>query len=129
MYNKDIHKSNEGKQKQQQLLLSPLSEGPQYVNINCHRQKPEAKRRGGRKLFRRKSKIGGYHDDDDIIDRKKHLNDNNRRRLLLGVLGCPLAAVSVDVNCCSSDFSYTIKEIPIVCFFSLFCLSGYCIFF
>ncbi|KAK9050711.1 hypothetical protein SSX86_030317 [Deinandra increscens subsp. villosa] len=41
-------------------------------------------------------------------------NSNTRRVLLLGVLGCPLAPISIDRSFCSShDFQYNIKDIPL----------------
>ncbi|XP_076932411.1 uncharacterized protein LOC143597929 [Bidens hawaiensis] len=108
-------KSNERRSTQQQIPipipLSPLTEWPQYRN----HQPQEVKRKGRRRRLLglgKTSKVKCHDSDheDGFGVSEKYENDNdhniNPRVLLLGVLGCPLAPISVDNN----DFQYNIKD-------------------
>ncbi|KAI7742210.1 hypothetical protein M8C21_017766 [Ambrosia artemisiifolia] len=104
--------------------LSPLTEWPEFVNTSRYcpqqQQPDQARRRGirrGRKLLRL-GKTSRCHDSDDggddgscVSERWRNIND--KRVLLLGVLGCPLAPISVEHGCGgSADLQYNIKDIP-----------------
>ncbi|KAL8226416.1 hypothetical protein R6Q57_016248 [Mikania cordata] len=106
----DATKSND-KRSTPPIPLSPLTEWPVYLHTSRYHQLPEVKRRGRRKLLGlgKASKSGRFHDSDNDSD-----NCDDRRDLLLRVLGCPLAPISVDQTCCTNDFLHNIKHIPLV---------------
>ncbi|KAJ0765570.1 hypothetical protein HanPI659440_Chr08g0304991 [Helianthus annuus] len=112
-------KSNDKKPTQPiPVPLSPLTEWPEFVNTSryCQQQQPEVKRRGrSRRMLFGLGKTARCNDSDDDGGNgvsEKWRNVNDRRVLLLGVLGCPLAPVSVEHSCASGDFRYNVKDIP-----------------
>ncbi|KAI3717953.1 hypothetical protein L1987_69905 [Smallanthus sonchifolius] len=105
----DATKSNE-RRSTQPIPLSPLTEWPEFVNTSRYRQPPEVKRRGRR---RKLLGLGRYHGSDYEDGVNVSEKGEDRRVLLVGVLGCPLAPVSVDQKWCSNDFQYNIRDIPI----------------
>ncbi|KAK1435554.1 hypothetical protein QVD17_01320 [Tagetes erecta] len=130
----DATKSNERRSTQQQqqipIPLSPLTEWPQYHKPSSttsryhhhHHPPDDVKRklaRCHRKLFGKSMKYRDSDHDDEAAAAAAAAGQtyNDRRALMLGVLGCPLAPVSVDHhNCCciTADFNYNIKHIPLV---------------
>lgn len=120
----DATKSTERRSTQQQQIptpipLSPLTEWPEYhkTTSSGYHQPLEVKRKSRRyRKLLRLGKSSKYHRDSDDDEGEMYENSNHRRRdLMLGVLGCPLAPVSVDhQNWRTTDFQFNIKHIPLV---------------
>ncbi|PWA55489.1 hypothetical protein CTI12_AA428110 [Artemisia annua] len=126
----DTTKANEKRALKQQYLLplTPLREGPEYDHVTCNRKLQgnlkerlwdgvfdwfKTRKKNDAKACSSSNCGDGYATGDDAINGKKYGRSDTRRRMLLGVLGCPLAPISVDVKCSSSDFHYNIKDVPI----------------